>query len=69
MRGRPELSVLTSLMLFRGRKAILNHAHALVSACPEYVKKNQKSKPVIRVQRSARSVNRNKDAAHDLGDY
>ena len=32
--GRPGLSVLTSLLVFRGRKAILNHASALVSACP-----------------------------------
>ena len=33
--GRPGLSVLTSLNSgFRGRKAILNHASALVSACP-----------------------------------
>ena len=32
--GRPGLLVLTSLMVFRGRKAISNHAHALVSACP-----------------------------------
>ena len=32
--GRPGLSVLTSLSGFRGRKAILNHASALVSACP-----------------------------------
>ena len=31
--GRPGLSVLTSPG-FHGRKAILNHAHALVSACP-----------------------------------
>ena len=32
--GRPGLSVLTSLLVgFRGRKAILNHASALVSAC------------------------------------
>ena len=30
--GRPGLSVLTSLVSgFRGRKAVLNHAHALVS--------------------------------------
>ena len=32
--GRPGLSGLASLVVFRGRKAILNHAHALVSACP-----------------------------------
>ena len=33
--GRPGLAVLTSLLSgFRGRKAILNHASALVSACP-----------------------------------
>ena len=31
--GRPGLSVITSLG-FRERKAILNHASALVSACP-----------------------------------
>ena len=31
---RPGLSVLTSLMVSVDRKAILNHAHALVSACP-----------------------------------
>ena len=30
---RPGLSVLTSLLVFLGRKAILNHASALVSAC------------------------------------
>ena len=30
--GRPGLSVLTSLLVFRGRKALLNHASALVSA-------------------------------------
>ena len=36
--GRPGLSVLTTLLSgFRGRKVILNHASALVSACPEYV--------------------------------
>ena len=28
------LSVLTSLMVFRGRKATLNHASALVTVCP-----------------------------------
>ena len=32
--GRPGLSVLTSLLVFRGHKDILNHALALVSACP-----------------------------------
>ena len=33
--GRPGLSVLTSLMVsVDWRKAILNHVHALVSACP-----------------------------------
>ena len=28
---------------FRGRKAILNHAHALVSACPEYVNRHPRT--------------------------
>ena len=32
--GRPGLSVLYLTSGFRGRKAILNHASALVSACP-----------------------------------
>ena len=32
--GRPGLSVLNEPYGFRGRKAILNHAHALVSVCP-----------------------------------
>ena len=40
--GRPELSVLTSLLVsqpsgFRGRKELLNHASALVTTCPSYV--------------------------------
>ena len=32
--GRPGLSVLTSLLVSRGRKELLNHASALVTACP-----------------------------------
>ena len=32
--GRPGRSVLTSLLVFRGRKDLLNRASALVSACP-----------------------------------
>ena len=32
--GHPGLFILMSLMDFCGCKAILNHAHALVSACP-----------------------------------
>ena len=32
--GRPELSVLTSLLVFRGRKELLNHASVLVTTCP-----------------------------------
>ena len=32
--GRPGLSALMSLMILVDVKLILNHAHALVSACP-----------------------------------
>ena len=32
--GRPGLSVLNEPSGFRGRKVLLNHASALVSACP-----------------------------------
>ena len=35
--GRPGLAVLNEPSGFRGRKAILNRASALVTACPEYV--------------------------------
>ena len=32
--GCPELSVLTNLLVFRGRKELLNRASALVTTCP-----------------------------------
>ena len=32
--GRPGLSVLTSLLVFRGRKELFNRASALVTTCP-----------------------------------
>ena len=52
--GRPGLSVLTSFRGFLGRKAILNYAHALVSACSQYVSRHPRTLSITSRRRLGR---------------